>query len=378
MAKDHFIPAALIGRFSDETSARLRDRKVWIASRIGKSPRQSTAGAVGYENRLYDVDPHLFYDTNGKAVDNFWSKYEPQLPRVLDSLIKKELSASDWINVLVPFVAATFVRHRNYEERYNARPLSEFGREISKIKDEITPGLRKTDVNVTRVADITTQMVSVISSEWIVMKFDGDIILPDIGFCIISSNEVIKGIHFKKTVIPIDKHHAIMLVPRSPWPIAYKDNNGHWQIHIRYEEGTERDARSLNSISMRWGQDFVVGSEHTIKRLDWQQIGKKTPEEIDDEALSDWPFNVPREQIAGINVPVAKIFNNETVYLEKEYLDKYSGVRGLDPAIQVLDVNPNKHIPADCFLCIEKGYLIITSHFSCMEETDYYQNVDIQ
>ena len=84
MAKDHFIPAALIGRFSDETSARLRDRKVWIASRIGKSPRQSTAGAVGYENRLYDVDPHLFYDTNGKAVDNFWSKYEPQLPRVID------------------------------------------------------------------------------------------------------------------------------------------------------------------------------------------------------------------------------------------------------------------------------------------------------
>lgn len=377
MAKDHFIPASLIGRFSDETSGRLRDRKVWIASRFVESPRQSAAGGVGYENRSYDVDQGLFYGTNGKAVDNFWSKYEPQLPRVLDSLIKRELGASDWINVLVPFVAATFVRHRNYEERYNARPLSEFGREISEIRDEVTPDLRKTDINITRVADITVQMVSVISSEWSVIKFDDDIILPDIGFCVIPSNKVVNGAHFKKTVIPIDKHHAIMLVPRSPCPIAHKDNNGHWQIHVRYKEGTEREARFLNSILMRWGQDFVVGSEHTIKRLDWQQIGKKTPKEID-KALSDWPFNVPRKQIAGINVPIAKIFNDETVYLEKEYLDRYSGVRGLDPTIQVLDINLNTLFPADCFLCIEKDYLIIISHFSCMEETDYCQNADIQ
>ena len=39
MAKDYFIPVALIGRFCDETSARLRDGKVWIASQFGKSLR---------------------------------------------------------------------------------------------------------------------------------------------------------------------------------------------------------------------------------------------------------------------------------------------------------------------------------------------------
>lgn len=55
MAKDHFIPAALLGRFSEDDSGPLRKRRLHVVSRH-TAGRVATAASIGYKKGLYGVD----------------------------------------------------------------------------------------------------------------------------------------------------------------------------------------------------------------------------------------------------------------------------------------------------------------------------------
>lgn len=105
MAKDHFIPASLIARFSEEIDDQVRRRKVWVARSNG-SRAKVRAESVGYANGLYDVDQDMFPTRGHRAVDDVWASYEPQVFRVLDRLIDGSVTATEWVDTLLPFVAA--------------------------------------------------------------------------------------------------------------------------------------------------------------------------------------------------------------------------------------------------------------------------------
>lgn len=86
MPKDHFIPAALLGRFSDDQTGPMRDRHLQVVGRHA-GRRRSRASAIGYKNALYDVDKDFFPGSGGRAIDNIWDAYEPHLAQALDALI---------------------------------------------------------------------------------------------------------------------------------------------------------------------------------------------------------------------------------------------------------------------------------------------------
>lgn len=78
----------------------MRDRKLQVISRH-TAPRRARASAVGYKKCLYDVDKDFFSTYQGRAIDNLWDAYEPNLPTALDALIDGNLTASDWVRVIV-------------------------------------------------------------------------------------------------------------------------------------------------------------------------------------------------------------------------------------------------------------------------------------
>lgn len=55
MSKDHYVPAALIGRFSNETSLPARRRRIYVARADKVFPARPED--VGYRRNLYTLDP---------------------------------------------------------------------------------------------------------------------------------------------------------------------------------------------------------------------------------------------------------------------------------------------------------------------------------
>src|ERR1700716_3072013 len=92
MARDHFIPASVLGRFSAADTLPTRERALVVGRRGKVFPAR--AEQFGYVNGLYDVESSGVWLPPGKddpgSVDEFINGYEPALPPVLDRLAAAE------------------------------------------------------------------------------------------------------------------------------------------------------------------------------------------------------------------------------------------------------------------------------------------------
>jgi hypothetical protein len=140
-AWQHFLPAAYIAGFGDESYSGQRSRKtpVWVARR-GGSVFQQTAERVGAEKNLYtlenpsclaintnvdvSVPPFpLVSNSDRHVIDYLWSDVEQQLQTAIAALSDGHgsIDANLWGSVLVPFVAHMFVRSPDFGERHKNR-----------------------------------------------------------------------------------------------------------------------------------------------------------------------------------------------------------------------------------------------------------------
>src|SRR4051812_41391139 len=105
MARDHYLPAAFIGRFSNDTFFPARDRSIFVYDRKKGITAPSTPNKIGFKKGLYDLRA-----THGATSIDKWS-YEGRLSEVLDALASSDkISLDDWIHILVPFVSGLFIR----------------------------------------------------------------------------------------------------------------------------------------------------------------------------------------------------------------------------------------------------------------------------
>lgn len=361
MAKDHFIPAALLGRFSDAQSGRLRDRELRIVSKH-TTPRTARATAVGYKKGLYDVDRDAFTTTQGRAIDNLWEAYEPKLPAVLDALIEGTLTASDWIGVLVPFVAANFARDRSYASRVDER-LERQG--TDDLRADFPWIFDKTNLNLNRVVEMNRFAARAIMCEWYVYEADGDLVIPDVGFGF-DLMDPFEGKDVVALVFPVGRRHVLELVPRPNRFVAVQ-YGGKWQVPIAHERSAAT-AADLNKVLAGCAQNFVAGTEAATTTVSPDDMAIFDPAAID-EILGQWPFNVDTLTLAGIHAPLERLLRGEEVNLDEWLLDRFEGVVDLDPNIDFHFVRSAARAPASRFLSVTEAVVAVRAHVPIAKPT---------
>jgi hypothetical protein len=126
--RHHYVPAAFIGRFSADPGSRARESLVWVRNRGVGVPFVEKAENVGHVRGLYDTadagavgaDEH---GVGGEGIDAAWRRLEDRLSPAIDLLLDANgtLDAHVFGEVLVPFVAALFIRGWEFDRRFVKR-----------------------------------------------------------------------------------------------------------------------------------------------------------------------------------------------------------------------------------------------------------------
>lgn len=346
MAKDHFIPAGLLARFTDDPKDSSRLSKV-CSLRSNGARALVRAESIGYSRNLYDVDGEMFPTRGTRAVDSVWDSYEPDLSRALDKLIGGSVTASEWINILVPFVAASFGRDRGYK----ARVVGRFAREIDVDRREFGElVLNDTNIAINRILEMERFASRALACEWTVCEVRDDLVIPDIGYCL-------ELVHQYPDIIsmqfPIGRRHLLILTPR-PSGLILKKSNGGWGPTISYAR-LEVPSELLNRALATTAQDFVVGTRTSIDQVKADDLSQYTWETID-QILEQWPFRVDTRNLSGLRRAVQEIVDGNLDSLDHVYLDPLLAISELEPQAELVSAT-GRRVPADAFLTLHRNGL---------------------
>lgn len=257
MAKDHWIPAAFLGRFAvvDESRA-LRKREILV---MRKEKRfWTSAEKIGYKNGLYDMDdcPEVL---DCHAADKQWELYEADLPRVLDLAIEGTLSAKD-LDILHIFLAAMMVRHPEFQSAY-MRGLECIDAELKELLSHSSFNLE-----VNRSKDMSSFYNYFKYSQLHVWHSEADFVTSDMGYTVGSVGETLQ------LYVPIGPRELL---------IVYTDFQ-HDKQPLVSREGvlSSKDVKEINTEMARVAREFVAGSENALKTVDPKLIGETTSVDI--------------------------------------------------------------------------------------------------
>ena len=253
MAKDHYLPAAFIGRFSTNKSKRGRKRPIWVRSSKTDKILHTIPEEIGHEDGLYNLD-------NGSSIDK-WS-YESQLNRVLDSVAAGErITLDDYVRVAVPFVTGLFVRGKEFNKRYEAMPT---------INHLMAAGLlNKDNTNGSRSIRLQRMLAPVMGARWVVLHSNADvpIISNDIG--LVRTKDLSNGDF--GWAIPLDSRTILGIFPKKFDRIASYES-GTWYADIAHEYPDQNIFQTLNQEIGKAANEFIFGAtEDSIKNVQISQ-----------------------------------------------------------------------------------------------------------
>jgi hypothetical protein len=252
MARDHFLPAAFLGRFSSDSTAHMRERRVWVYRSRQRSVVRQKAEKVGYINRYY----RLSRLEHARLVEDTWTEYEKRLTSALDELVDPAVNSVDgrlWVRVLVPFVAGIFVRSPDFVRKYE-------GPKKDDLFDD--PLLQADNTNMSRIMAMTRSLAPIMAANWTVAHITGSepLLTNDLGY-------VNNSFAFDRTVgwtIPIGPRCALQLAPcpdgRSRRIMFHSGDEGGWRAFIDHVWLQPNNHVGLNAAMSKIAHEFLVGS----------------------------------------------------------------------------------------------------------------------
>ncbi|WP_082600032.1 DUF4238 domain-containing protein [Agromyces sp. Root81] len=297
MAGDHFVPAALLGRFSVDEGKRYRSRRLNVLRKGASRAYLAKAETVGYENNLYDVDFDASMSEHGAGfVDALWKEYEPRLPTALDLLSEGRCDLDHWINVLVPFVASLLIRDRWYGERLaNAHQWKDH--EEGWLKDAV---FSESNLNLNRIVQRNGIMGRLLVSRWSMLEVEDDLCTSDLGYAF-ELDQVERDGRVEDRVflvVPLSRR-AVLFVAPEPVVQVLEWREGRWGREILSLAHNQVNAADVNDTIARCAQDFVAGSQAAVDSVDPGSIGKISPAEL--QAIQEyWPYRARTNELAGV------------------------------------------------------------------------------
>ncbi len=262
MAKDHYLPAGFIGRFSSDATGAYRDRKLWTYNVKARKTLNTAASAIGYKKGLYNLH-------DGRTVDK-WD-YEGPLNRVLDDIANsKDVTLDDWVHIAVPFITGLFVRGKEFNERYENMPM---------MKEFMKSGMVNPDnTNGSRIMRLQRQLSPVIAARWVVLH-NSDPTTPmisnDLGLVLTQdSNNGAVG-----WAIPLDPQTVLGIFPQKVRRIA-RYNGSTWYANIEHLRPSAGMFKGMNEQVARASREFIFGADESSMETNKQYTGVEVEEKM--------------------------------------------------------------------------------------------------
>lgn len=265
--KDHYLPAALIARFSPDGSDVPVRRKRVACARLGwRSSRMMAAESIGYVNNLYSID-------DDRTTDEAW-RYEGALPGFLNLLAGGHaISLSAWLRIGVPFVASIFVRGREFDERFKNRFSDAW-----KGSEHIQP-------NGARSIELQRLMAPVTAARWVVLHNGSSqaILNSDLGAVFMGDSET-REVGWG---IPIDSQTILGVLPKDRRAIG-RLRDDRWEAVIEHKWGANLNVVDLNDRIASSATEFVFGRDGTEIDARVGHLGQRTQSA---DTFLPWPYS---------------------------------------------------------------------------------------
>ena len=246
-SRHHWLPAAFIGRFSAQTSGRLRKRSVWTANRVAQQSFVTTPERRAQQQSLYDLEggEHL------RGHIDQWH-YEQDLPAAIDALADPilPLNARQWVDTLIPFVAGLWVRAPDRNRGVN---------------------------NEGRIVEFQEVLAPVAAATWSVAHFPPEsLITSDRGFTVVAFRD------FHALIVPLDAQTLLILSPGETTSIV-RDHNGRWIAPIGHDLTPNIDAGLVN-------QAISTAALHDVYGPTQDLVDANQPTSVFDPLTNGIPF----------------------------------------------------------------------------------------
>jgi len=277
VARDHYLAAALLGRFSASNTLPARDRRLFVA-RHGRNISTARASSFGYVNGLYDVERSGSTDSQpghaATSVDQHVAGYESALPFVLDQLKASEpIALKPWLRTAVPFVAAAFVRGPDFNKRFERRSF------VEATAGSVSPD----NTNNARSIELSLLLAPVMAARWVIFhgaSLETPFIINNLGITP-SADGADRGF-----VIPISNYTAIGIFPRSTGTVAIYRSG--WVPVIEHRVIDSIMVTDCNQCTAAVATEWIAGRNQRILEDNIQFI--KADESQLTQAMEGWPI----------------------------------------------------------------------------------------
>jgi Protein of unknown function (DUF4238) len=284
-ARQHFLPAAAIGRFSSETETdAYRDRPVWVRRRDGTVRRQA-ASTLAFQRNLYSIgtlqmwgmDKRLGADPDAKwDMDSYWTYAENSIGCSLDQMLADGpglYQANPWCAVAW-YLSSLFARSPDFHRQLRQR----FDHWDESFRDKY---VTYEGTNALRIMENQRVMPAIVRANWTVLIADSTpLILNDRGMTAMwDPRDQTTGY-----VFPL-KPSLAMALKRGPHKKLITWVDSAWRIDIPTARLDSAQARSLNASSWRQSRREVYSGD--TAELDF--LRDITPIPVEDQGKRD-PF----------------------------------------------------------------------------------------
>lgn len=258
MPRHHYLPAAYLGNFSNETGTSLRKKHLQGKNLQTDQIFYTKVENLGCQGNLYS-----------NIVDSIWSDYEKFLIPAIQSLISGTLTAVTWARVLVPFVTAILVRGPEFESRFEERlgPLKEFP-------------MSTDNSDKARIMELQRLLAPILAAEWILMRTEGNekLIINDNGYIPYFDAQLNQAGY----ALPVTPNYILGIIPNLQRPIAYNEKDC-WFPIIRNVNLDPNNHLSFNKSSTDFARRFIFGSSEDLLSR-YSRDRKLTPQNMPEPA----------------------------------------------------------------------------------------------
>jgi hypothetical protein len=201
--------------------------------------------------------------------------YESELPALLDLLDDgTPIPLQPWLRVLVPFVAAMFVRGRDFGDRFEQR---------SSVQASDVSSWDNT--NGARSIELHDLLAPVTCARWVVLHQDGrePFIVNDLGLMPTSD----LGLQQGGFAIPIGRRSVLGIFPHRTRTVAQYDEG--WQSIVEHRDLAESEAADFNHAMAQCATEWIAGADRGVIQ---RNAGHLAAAAIDPAMIMErWPFD---------------------------------------------------------------------------------------